>query len=176
MYILNKNKQGLTLIETLIAISILLMSAVMPMTIYSNSIVNARYASEQITATYLAQEAVELVKYMVDTRFNQGSSWFGNSSSPELPNCDGSGFGNVCTTEVSSGSICRGVSCSSMLYFDINNLYTHDNTGTPTKFSRTVEFDGNPNTEGALVSSTVTWKSGGKDRNVTVEEYVTKWR
>ncbi len=179
MYTLIKNKQGLTLVETLIAIAILLMSAVMPMVIYSNSIVSARYASEQITATYLAQEAVELVKYRISTELNNNadtgaSDWFDVFTE----NCRGNGS-NVCTINVPDGNICRGLPSACdyyKLYLDGDNLYSHDPSSVSSKFSRTVMFPSNRLQEGTRVSSTVTWESGGESKSVTVEEYITRWR
>lgn len=169
----NKNNKGLTLVETLVAISVLLMAVIGPMVIYSKSITNTRYAGDQITAYYLAQEGIELVKYLVNTEFNDGTAWFKSSS---LPNCNFGSSLNECSIEVPNGNICKGGSCDFKLYLDANNLYTHDSNGIPTKFERTIKFDNNPPENGALVSSTVTWKSAGEDRSVTVEEYMTKWR
>ncbi len=174
MNILNKKNEGLTLIETLIAITILLMSTVMPMVIYSSSIMNSIYAGEQITATYLAQEGVELMKYDVYTEFNNNSEWFNT-----LPNCNGQGIGNQCTIDIPNGNICRGSFCDTNLYIDsTTNLYTHLSgvSNKLTKFSRTIKFDKNPPKDSAMISSTVTWKSGGKNRSVTVDVFMTKWR
>ena len=67
-------------------------------------------------------------------------------------------------------------SCNFKLYLDSGNLYVHDDIGTPTLFSRTVKFVDNPPEEGSLVSSTVTWESGGESKSITVEEYITRWR
>ena len=55
------HQQGFTLIETFIAISILLLAITGPLTLVSNSISDASYAANQITAFYLAQEGLELV-------------------------------------------------------------------------------------------------------------------
>jgi competence protein ComGC len=166
--------KGLTLVETLVAISVLLMGVVGPMVIYSQSITSTRYAGDQITAYYLAQEAIELVKHELYSEFNSGGSWFSS-----LPNCSFGSSIDKCTITIPNGTICRSGSCSSFdprLYLDTNNLYTHTNTGIPTKFSRTIKFGQNPPEEGALVSSTVTWKSAGQNKSVTIEEYMTKWR
>ncbi len=168
MNIPNKKNQGLTLVEVLVSIFILLMSTVMPMVIYSKSIKNSIYASDQITATYLAQEGIELVKYKVSTEFNAGNIWFGT-----LPNCSS---GN-CTIVIPDGAVCSAGICSSKLYLNNNSLYTHSGIGgTPTKFSRTVKFNQTPSLTGALISSTVTWKSEGDMKKVTLKEYLTKWR
>ncbi len=173
MNILNKKNKGLTLIETLIAITILLMSTVMPMVIYSNSITNSLFAGEQITATYLAQEALELVKYDIYTEFNNNSGWFG------LPNCNGQGIGNRCTIDIPNGNVCRGSNCNTNLYIDsTTNLYTHFSgvSNKLTKFSRTIKFENNPSVSVAPVSATVKWMNGGKVKSVTIKEYLTKWR
>ena len=172
MSITSKNNQGLTLVEVLVAISILLMSVVMPMVIYSNSIVNARYAGEQITATFLAQEAIELVKYRVSTEFNNGDDWFNS-----LPNCISGGMGNICTIEAPDGAVTEcNSNCDTKLYLNTDNLYTHSNTGTQTIYSRTVEFNQAPPETRAGISSTVTWNNGGETKSVTLQEYITKWR
>ena len=165
-YILKKFNSGLTLIETLVAISILLMAVVGPMTIYSNSISSARYSGNKTIAYYLAQEGIELVKYKINTEFNSGSGWFSS-----LPDC----IAGNCTVSVSNDTVCVG--CDTKLYIGANNLYTHTSSGaTPTNFSRTVKFAGSPPESGALVSSTVTWVTPGGNKSVTVEEYMTKWR
>lgn len=175
MNILNKNKKGLTLIETLIAITILLTSTVMPLVIYSRSIENSRYANDTITATYLAQGAVELIKYDIYTELNNNYVKSKNNWFEALPNCDGVGA-NVCSITIPSGVVCRGNSCDSNLYINSNNLYTHSPTLIQSKFSRTVKFPNSRPKYGTPISSTVKWKSGNKSKSVTVKEYVTKWR
>ncbi len=57
---------GFTLVETLVAITILLLVIVGPMTIASRGMQSAYFASDQATATYLAQEAIEHVQKLRD--------------------------------------------------------------------------------------------------------------
>ncbi len=168
----HKNKKGLTLIETLVAISVLLMAVVSPMVIYSQSITNTRYAGERITAYYLAQEAIELVKYRINTEFNKNEPWFYT-----LPDCNS---GN-CTISIPDGPVCFAGICDSTLYLKTDGSFYNNISNTPvsdpaSKFKRTVKFADNPSENGALVSSTVTWKNAGVDKSVTIEEYMTKWR
>lgn len=61
-------KSGFTLVETLVAISILVVVVIGPLTIAQKGIQNARFATEQITAVYLAQEAIEAVRQLRDDR------------------------------------------------------------------------------------------------------------
>jgi prepilin-type N-terminal cleavage/methylation domain-containing protein len=54
--------RGFTLIETLVAISLLMTAIVAPMALAAQSLASAYYARDQITAYFLAQEAVEAVR------------------------------------------------------------------------------------------------------------------
>lgn len=57
----NTHTTGYSLVEVLIAIAVLLLSVVGPLTIASKSLQSSFVARDQITATYLAQEGIELV-------------------------------------------------------------------------------------------------------------------
>lgn len=57
---------GFTLIETMVAISLLTIAIVVPMTLASQSLASAYYARDQVTAFYLAQEALEGVRSIRD--------------------------------------------------------------------------------------------------------------
>lgn len=60
---------GFTLIETLVAITILLIGVVTPLQIASNALYSTFHSRDQITAYYLAAEAIEYVKNVRDTKF-----------------------------------------------------------------------------------------------------------
>jgi len=74
----NHNKRipskGFTLVETLVAISILLVAVVTPITLISQNITNANVAKDTLTASYLAQEGIELIRGMRDTHVLKGAS------------------------------------------------------------------------------------------------------
>jgi len=57
---------GFTLVETLVAVSILLVVIIGPMTIAMKGMQNGYFANEQTTAVFLAQEALESVKKVRD--------------------------------------------------------------------------------------------------------------
>lgn len=65
----NKSTRGFTLLETLIAITILLLSVVGPMTIASKGLLAATYARDEISAFYLGQEAVEYIRNARETNY-----------------------------------------------------------------------------------------------------------
>lgn len=60
---------GFTILETLVAISILLLALTAPLVIVSQALRSSYFSRDQITAYYLAQEAIE---YLRNKRDNQG--------------------------------------------------------------------------------------------------------
>src|SRR6185312_6491921 len=59
-------KRGLTLIETMVAIALLMLALIPPMSLASQALTSAFYARNQITAFYLAQEGIEIVRAVRD--------------------------------------------------------------------------------------------------------------
>jgi len=66
-----QRSSGFTLIETLVAISLLTLSIVAPMALTAQSLATAYYARDQVTAFYLAQEAIEGVRALRDGQILQ---------------------------------------------------------------------------------------------------------
>ena len=59
----NTDQAGFTLIETFVAIVVLMITVLGPMMLLSRALLDARYIKDEIVATYLAQEGVELMIY-----------------------------------------------------------------------------------------------------------------
>ncbi len=160
-------KTGLTLIETLVAISVLLISVVGPMVIYSRNISDARFAGNQITAYYLAQEAIEFVKYRVYTNLNNGNSWmFGDLSS-----C---ASGGVCKVDTVNDDLCLSINPSCATFIKLNNGIYNYITGPDTIFKRDLSITGSGYE--LIVTATVYWTRFGKNKKVIVTENIFNWQ
>ena len=85
--------KGFTLVETLVAISLLMLAILGPLSISSAGLRNSAYARDQITAYYLAQEGIEYVRYVRDDNFIKKYAGGGNGWLDGLDNCivDGAG-------------------------------------------------------------------------------------
>ncbi|PIZ89621.1 MAG: hypothetical protein COX89_00565 [Candidatus Nealsonbacteria bacterium CG_4_10_14_0_2_um_filter_37_10] len=75
-----KNK-SFTLIEVLVAVSVLIIGVLGVFTVVQNITFSAQINSSKLAATYLAQEGLELVKNQRDSNWLAGSPWDSNLQS-----------------------------------------------------------------------------------------------
>jgi prepilin-type N-terminal cleavage/methylation domain-containing protein len=184
-------KAGFTLVESMVAISILSMAVTGPLLIAQKGIGSAIYARDQITAFYLAQEAVEYIRNVRDTNRIAAAWWLKQFCLPANANCSVvnasykinsvySNFNNNDGT-VNTNAISECVSSCPVLSFDTTNkLYGYDTgmggTWVPTPFTRTISVDNTVSVSGreALISVTIAWKTTlfAPPRTFTVREYI----
>jgi prepilin-type N-terminal cleavage/methylation domain-containing protein len=183
------NQSGFSLVETLVAITILLIVITGPLTLVSNSARSTNFANDQVMANFLAQEGLELSQAARDNQQiptfassysgADGAAWntFANPSGL-YQNCfsangcgldqdtDAAGTLNVSNC-LSTGTGCR-------LYSNANPTeraqYTHDsNSGanSPTRYTRVIRMtNGSGQVE---IVSRVTWRSDGQRAQQVVE-------
>jgi len=96
----NKEKKGFTLIETLIAITILMISVAAPLSLAAKGLEVTRLAKKQIVAFYLAQDAFEGVKNIIQSNKLQGYSMSDDSILHNLTDC----ISNSCIIDTLSSS------------------------------------------------------------------------
>lgn len=177
------NTTGYSLVEALVAISILLVAIVGPMTIASQGIKSSAFALEQNTAFFLAQEGIETMfalrgDYLLDENLNGSSapdswSWLENEltgSGPCLSNWDTPEYKCSFGVSMNGGNVtfsnnnCEGNNVANcLLYYNESgsnpNVYTHTATGgTPSEFTRVITVE-RLNDHSVSVSSAVTWQS-----------------
>ena len=186
--------RGFTLLETLVAISILSIAIVAPMTLTAQSLSAAYYARDQITAFQLAQEAIEVVRSVRDSNILKVA--LGNSANllDGIPSTNGQPF-VVDTTaapasamHLCSGGSAPGYGCPP-LQTD-GNVYAYSpsctwptsdcgaSSGwTNTRFTRAVQatlVNGNP--DEVRITVTVSWQTGRfQTRSFNISEDMYRW-
>jgi len=184
-----KNTRGFTLVETLVAVSILTLSVSAPLYTASRAIVAAEISRDQLTASYLAQEGIEYARMMRDDAYLSAyqvgganistvawTAFLSGGSTASITQC----ITTTCTLDParpmgvgSSLQPCSGGTCTP-LYLS-NGIYTMQQVGTKTAFKRTVRASTILPTE-ELITSTVSWDFHGTTHMITVTDHLTPWQ
>ncbi len=191
--------RGFTLIETLVAVFILTTSIAAPLTIASRALTTALIAKDQITAFYLAQDAIEYVRFARDTNTLLGLNWLtgdgaADGSGPlldatNLTNCISATGCFIDSTAQSyaqypgyptaCGALCALPFSSTRKFFYLNNgVYNYSTAvaANRTGFWRQIILTQISASE-YLVTVNVYWNDAGYvTRTVTIAENLFNWQ
>ncbi len=167
----NQKRQGFTIIETLVAVAILMIAIAGPLTIAHKGLLAAVYAHNQVTASYLAQDAMEYIKNKKDTNMLQ-------TTPPVDWLLDIRGCTTACSVDTLSGSISSNLSlpCASCVLYKSAIGYNHDSGQAKTQFTRYFflsDIDG-VNDDEAKLTVIVTWNNGLISNQVLYESEIFK--
>mgnify|MGYP001565000057 CR=1 FL=1 len=159
------NSKGFTIVETLVAIAILMISIAGPLTIAQKGLMASVYARDQSVATFLAQDAMEYAKNYRDNQIKSNpSDWLGI-----LANCGLGSGGSDCTVDTTDeGSITAG---GSPILYRTDYGYNHDSSGAKSQFSRTLSVSETDEDYQVRVVVEVEWTTGTIHNVVTLENY-----
>ena len=182
--------RGFSLIETLVAVAILISAIVGPLTLAARSIRSAVYARDQVLASFLVEEAIEYIRMMRDgNEHRRRSDWLLGLSADCL--------GQLCEIDATKDrdeaiAQCSrraqppyGSFCQPLAFQTATGKYGYKppsaNGWEDTRFVREVRIDTVPNgnrtsDDEAQVAVTVRWKTGNlPERAVTIREYLYDW-
>lgn len=188
------NQTGFSLVETLVAITILLIVVTGPLKISTNTAQSTSFSSEQVEAFLLAQEGLELAQKARDDLMldyfasDAGNPWgdFIDVEAGDFETCfEPTGCGLELDDDDSAGELKTPVDCANSfnkcrLYFNPNGdkaRYTYIKTSggidnEDTKYTRVIKMS--ESGDQVRVISTVTWYTGSlRDRQqVEAETYL----
>lgn len=171
----NKGLKGFTLVETLVAIAILMIAIAGPLTIASKGLTAATYAKNQVIASFLAQDLIEYVKSQeVNLGFDNFLSQFDEGSIActfEADEC------NIDTTD-SAANLDRDN--DGQLYFSPAGGYRPSASGATASPFRRIFFISNPdgstltdlNTDQIKITVKIFWSTGILDNELVFESYL----
>ena len=175
------SRRGQTLVEALMALSILTVGFLGIITLLTKSFQLNRTTSDDTQATYLAAEGIEVVKNLIDH-----DVYTGLPTNDDFGDCfyDGSGYYYPIDYEtVSCDPTTLNFSTTppnTPLYFDpTTDFYTTDSFGaTATDFVRNIKITESSNASGLAsidVQSTVIWTAGSQSNTITLEDIFYNW-
>lgn len=184
----NKNNNGFTLIETLVAVSIFTMSILALLVVLSQGISNTNYAKTKIIASYLAQEGIEYIRNMRDTfmlydatdsqtGWNSFNTKLLNSSCQASSGCyfDDQNLNYENPAQPMAGIAVGpcGASCPPLLYNEITGKYGYT-TGVDSGFTRKIKITVISSNE-MKVFATLYWTQGSGNYNIVFSESLFNW-
>lgn len=167
MNIFSKKKQrGFTLLETIIACFMVAIGAVGAYTVFSQITNITSLSASRLTAAYLAQEGIEIVRNIRDSNWLQSEDW----------NNGLTGCADGCQIDYSGFSEADPVLPpynGAQLKIDTNGFYNYLN-GTPTQYKRkiTITLNSDGTNDILKVVAEVFWNKG----SVKVQENLYDWR
>lgn len=130
--------KGFTLVETLVGITILLISVITPLSVVSNALTYTQVARDEIVANNLAQEALEYARNQRDLssmtvttgRMDNFLTKFGNYATGTETNCYNQTYG--CNFDVRQTTFANSVRACSDTVNECGFLYVNNKGATPT--------------------------------------------
>lgn len=169
---------GYSLVEVLVAISVLLISVAGPMTIAAKGLQNASFAKQQNIAFFLAQEGLEVIVKIREEGGVKAHLLTGEAGGPTAWDdiADLSAFGcttsSPCGVDIDDFSLfsCSDRTCDFYLHDSGRARYRHSSGGgTATPYRREVVLD--IDDARVYVESTVTWGESD-DQKVVLATYI----
>ena len=193
-----KNNKGFTLLETLVAVGLLMVAVVGPLTIAQKSLSSSYYTRDRITAYYLAQDAIEFVRSARDNASlgypvpPQKSAW-GDFQGVFLTCFTTNGcefdttLNNINLSSNAAVTECQGGLCRLMNYNKTTGWYNYSPisgdtlTGNqPSIFRRKINLVQSPfSPDEVQVKVTVSWRSaifGPTERSFTLQDNLLNWQ
>lgn len=188
--------KGFTLIETMVAVTILTLAIAGPLYSASRAILAAQIARDQLVASYLAQEGIEYVRVMRDDAFlaayHSGdpnvsrAAWdeFRTGTGPaSIAQCRGPALctldpaRSMGTRDERSLEPCSGA-CAPLRM--VNGAYTGrsdvpEDEVASAAFTRTLQTVASSESD-ERITSTVSWNFHGSPYSVTVGAHLTSWQ
>lgn len=168
-----KREAGMTLLETLIAIFIIVVGLIGGLSLVIYSTTAMHQVKEKSTAYFLAEEGVELVRAYRDSYWLAGKNLFTDSDPGSMRQNRNNSTSDYYVVDYTGYLGCRGAGCSpaanKQLHLDANGFYIHA-AGTATQYSRVIRKYTSGNA--VVIVSEVSWKN----KIVKLELHLYNWR
>ncbi|KKT18792.1 MAG: hypothetical protein UW04_C0057G0008 [Parcubacteria group bacterium GW2011_GWB1_43_8] len=165
---------GFTLIETLVAITILSAAVAGPMVLSIKNIGTASVSQDQLVAFYLGQEVIEYVRNVRDTNILKESvDWLDG-----LDVCKTNGCYIDVLNETDPITDCGTSGCVNRLKFDKDTGKYNYTSDEETIFTRTVKIE-NPvgtNSDEAKISVSIKWTGKYGEKIMNLQDNIFNWR
>ncbi len=158
--LLNKNNRGFTLLETIVAVGLIMVGFVAVLVLITTSLFYISNIQDRLAAANLIAEGIEVVRNIRDNNWLQNRTW--NSG---LANGDYQTAYNSMSLSSYNGS---------PLLLNSNGLYNYT-SGATTSYVRKISIANLSNYEIRIIT-TVTWQRRGITYSSSAEDHLFNWK
>ncbi len=166
-------KQGFTIIETLVAISILTLAILGATGAIQTGLSSYIFSKNQISAFYIGQEGFEQIRNIRDENRLNGRNWLSGIASSSADPCY---FGEKCTVSPVETNFlirCTG-SCDKLRQDPAAGFFGYNSSWTLTDFRREISL-ASVNSDEIVITVTVSWSKGALTRQFKAKENLLNW-
>ncbi|MDP1629309.1 MAG: prepilin-type N-terminal cleavage/methylation domain-containing protein [bacterium] len=172
LFKLKSNKEGFSLIEVIVSITVFLMAMIGVIALISLNITHAALLRNRLIAANLAQEGIEVVRNIRDNNFLAQEV---ASTTPWDLNLN---YGNNWRVEYNSLVLFGSGGNPPLNFHPSSGLYDYNNNPGDTAasiFSRLINIQ-QINANEIRITSTVNWSERGRNFAVAVEDHLFNWK
>lgn len=176
MNINRKKNAGMTLVETLMALFILSITITSAYAVILANLASANAVKNSFIASGLAQEGIEVARNLRDSDWlDSPAREFGSFGDPSgAPIADGT----YCVEWNSTQLLSSG--CDATLFRSATGMYSYDDSGTLTPFTRAITITHGPvlptgGVAEVIVTVTVSWDERQNSKQLSAEEHLFNW-
>jgi prepilin-type N-terminal cleavage/methylation domain-containing protein len=164
-------ESGMTLVEALVALAILGVALTPAVILASSSLKTAAVIKNNVIASFLAQEGVEVVRALRDSNWFNGQPFdTGLTGCPPPTGCRVEWM----TTKTYPPSLLP-IAGEPVLNVEAGRGLYQYGAGVPSIFHRRITIESRPPSE-LIITSEVTWAEGSQAKNVLVEDHLFDWK
>ena len=178
---IKKNKQGVTMMETVVALGVLILGIITILALMASAIAFSQISEHSIIVANLAREGIEVVRSIRDfsrtdpSVLPSGATSFFDSSVDGCYIVDVKNNFNLHNFIDDQYWQQIGACSGCQLYQDqTSNLYSHSATGKETVFKRAIKIEEVSSYEKRVLSK-VTWTERGRTHEFVLEDHLTDW-
>lgn len=163
-------RRGFTIIELVIAIFLLTVGTGAAVAVIQSTTGFSAVASSQLTASYLAQEGIEIIRNQRD------SNWLAQTGNPGLAWDNGISAANDYRLDYKSRAFPDvGCSLGAGNFLKYDGSFYNCSTGAETRFKRKITVT-KPQADEMIVSVEVAWSERGRDHLVVAQTKLKNWK
>lgn len=178
-YFLSRDKQGFSLVEVMVVMSVVVIGLLGIASLSTQNIQAQNLNDQELVASMLAQEGIELVRNIRDRNWiteSDPTQWKKDIDFPADFTLD---YNDNVPDHTITIPLNNAEYASTELYIK-DGFYSYDNTGTPSGFHRYLVTESMTETsdinDAIKVTCYVKWRSAGRDQSYNIEAHLYHWR